>query len=100
LSYSIPYAGYTDCLAPGFLRRDVLRNRRSVQGFCRITGTPANLRAAFEEHLRILEALEAGRSEAARQVMVDHFTPRLQTLLGMLVLKENTSSTPAPLLSK
>jgi DNA-binding GntR family transcriptional regulator len=67
-----------------FLRKDILRHRWLVQGFCRITGTPANLRAAFDEHLRILEALEARDAETAREMMIVHIEKRLATLLRVL----------------
>jgi DNA-binding GntR family transcriptional regulator len=67
-----------------FLRKDILRHRRLVQGFCRYTGTPANLRAAFDEHLEVLGALEAGDAEAARLTMMAHIDARLKTLLVLL----------------
>lgn len=67
-----------------FLRKDILRHRRLVQGFCRLTGTPQNLRAAFDEHLRILEALEQRNPEAAREAMASHIEARLQILLRLL----------------
>jgi DNA-binding GntR family transcriptional regulator len=70
-----------------FLRKDILRHRRLVQGFCRITGTPENLRAAFDEHLRILEGLEQRNPEAARDAMISHIDARLQTLLKLLESK-------------
>jgi DNA-binding GntR family transcriptional regulator len=75
-----------------FLCKDILRHRRLVQGFCRLTGTRENLRTAFEEHIRILEALEARDGAAARQAMVGHIEARLRTLLSML---ESQMPTPS-----
>jgi len=75
-----------------FLRQDIMRHRRLVQGFCRLTGTPTNLWAAFQEHLRILEAMEARQPAAARQAMVDHIQARLITLLGLVDAQPTISS--------
>lgn len=66
-----------------YLRKDILRHRRLVQGFCRVTGTVENLRAAFAEHLVILEALEARDSAGARDSMVRHIDLRMRTLLRL-----------------
>lgn len=80
-----------------FLRKDILRHRRLVQGFCRITGTPENLRAAFEEHLRILEALEQRDPEAAREAMGAHIETRMQVLLRLLESTTGPASAGSPL---
>ncbi|HUR47073.1 MAG TPA: FCD domain-containing protein, partial [Candidatus Saccharimonadales bacterium] len=74
-----------------FLRKDIFRHRRLVQGFCRITGTPENLRAAFDEHLLILDALEQRNAETAREAMVSHIDARLQILLKLLEAKSSNS---------
>lgn len=73
-----------ECSGNEFLRKDILRHRRLVQGFCRFTGTPENLRAAFEEHLRILKALEQRNPEGAREAMAAHIETRVQVLLRLL----------------
>jgi len=78
-----------------FLRKDILRHRRGVQGFCRFTGTPDNLRTAFEEHLQILEALERRDERAAQGTMVAHIEARVETLLRLLEQNPGGASVPA-----
>ena len=48
------------------LAADIGRYRLLVQGLCRMTGTIANLRAAFDEHMAILSALEAAATRSRR----------------------------------
>lgn len=74
-----------------FLRKDILRHRRLVQGFCRLTGSAENLRAAFEEHLRILDALEAHDGVAAREAMVAHIDARVKKLLPLISEAKETA---------
>ncbi len=52
-----------------------------MRGFCRITGTLANLRQAFAEHRRILAAFEARDAKAASRAMSAHIDARLKTVL-------------------
>lgn len=63
------------------LVRDIARYKRLVQGFCRITGTSANLKDACREHARLLDALEAGDARAARREMEAHIENRMQVVL-------------------
>lgn len=71
-----------------FLWKDIVRHRRLVQGFCRFTGTRNNLRAAFDEHCRILQALENGNGAEARQAMEAHIGARMRALLSQLEQRE------------
>lgn len=66
------------------LRDEVRRCRLLVRGFCRITGTPENLWEAYQEHLRILEALEARDASRTRKAMERHISIRVGRLLGKL----------------
>lgn len=66
------------------LRDDVARYRRLVRCFCRLTGGQDNLRAALDEHLQILEALEQRRGAAAAKAMQSHIQNRLQAVLAEL----------------
>jgi DNA-binding GntR family transcriptional regulator len=63
------------------LRMEVGRYRMLVRAFCRITGDVKNLRDAFDEHLRILEALENHDPTAAGSAMASHIESRLRTVL-------------------
>jgi DNA-binding GntR family transcriptional regulator len=63
------------------LRDDVQRYRLLVRAFCRMTGSAANLREALGEHLRVLRALEARDSAAARKAMSDHIDARLAVVM-------------------
>ena len=64
------------------LRRDVARYRRLVQAFCRMTGSASNLRDAFDEHLKIVGALEARDGDVARRAMNKHIDARVKMVLG------------------
>lgn len=66
------------------LREETGRYRLLVRAFCRITGSHANLKQAFIEHVRVLEALEARNPSAARRAMADHVRARLKTVLHEL----------------
>jgi len=70
------------------LRDDIGRYRRLVRGFCYMTGTEENLRAAFGEHLAILSALEIRDAEASRAAMGRHIECRLQAVLTTYFLQE------------
>lgn len=59
------------------LERDVGRYRLLIRGFCRITGTTVNLRAALDEHITILDALERRDGRAAMEAMHAHIEARL-----------------------
>ncbi|HEY1784715.1 MAG TPA: GntR family transcriptional regulator [Pirellulales bacterium] len=63
------------------LAGDIGRYRLLVRGFCRMTGTIANLQAAFAEHMEILAALEAHDAVKARAAMARHIELRLQNVL-------------------
>jgi DNA-binding GntR family transcriptional regulator len=66
------------------LASDILRYRRLVKGFCRVTGTPANLRQAYEEHLVIVRALASRDPDKAGTAMDRHISARLEAVLGEL----------------
>lgn len=76
------------------LREDIRRYRRLVRGFCRMSGSERNLRDAWREHLRILEALEARQPTAAAAAMAAHVDARLQGVLGELDARRGTSPGP------
>ncbi|MCA9040406.1 MAG: GntR family transcriptional regulator [Planctomycetaceae bacterium] len=59
------------------LRDDILRYRRLVRCFCRMTGNENNLLSALEEHHEILKALQEGKPATARKTMVSHIKQRL-----------------------
>jgi DNA-binding GntR family transcriptional regulator len=63
------------------LRKDILRYRRLVQAFCRLTGSVENLREAFREHLKILSALEAHDADAAALAMSEHVMKRMRVVV-------------------
>jgi len=62
------------------LQQDIQRYRRLVRCFCRMTGNATNLKSAFQEHLKILEALEARKPAAARKAMVQHIQQRYEAV--------------------
>ena len=63
------------------LRADVARYRLLVRAFCRITGSPENLKDAFGEHEAILRALEARDPQAAGKAMAAHIDARVKVVL-------------------
>jgi DNA-binding GntR family transcriptional regulator len=65
----------------GRLRAEVARYRLLVRAFCRITGSPENLKDAFREHEAILRALEARDPEAAGKAMASHIDARVKVVL-------------------
>ena len=65
------------------LQKEVCRYRLLVSGFCRMTGTQAVLLKALGEHLKIIDAIDAGRPSAARKAMEAHIEARLKTVLEM-----------------
>jgi DNA-binding GntR family transcriptional regulator len=66
------------------LRDDIARYRLLVRGFCRMTGSLVNLRAAFSEHRQILKAIAARDAERASGAMRRHIERRMQTALDTL----------------
>ena len=76
-----------------YLKQEVQRYRRLVQGYCRASGTRENLCAAMEEHLRILAALDSRDAEAARERMVQHIEARLAKVLGIIDLPQPLGQT-------
>lgn len=66
------------------LGQEIARYRRLVRGFCHLTGSPANLKAAFLEHQPILEAIRDGDPSSAREAMHIHIRNRLETVLSMV----------------
>ncbi len=66
------------------LRADIGRYRLLVRAFCRITGSPANLRRALAEHLRVIRALEARDPAKARDAMAAHIRARALAALGKI----------------
>ncbi|HEX4146378.1 MAG TPA: GntR family transcriptional regulator [Pirellulales bacterium] len=66
------------------LANDIGRYRLLVRGFCRMTGTLANLQAAFAEHMEILSALETRNANQARAAMARHIQKRLRDVLASL----------------
>ena len=59
------------------LERDIGRYRLLIRSFCRMTGTRANLQAALNEHMQILDALERRDGRAASRAMQQHVEARL-----------------------
>ncbi|MEX2214502.1 MAG: GntR family transcriptional regulator [Phycisphaeraceae bacterium] len=70
------------------LRQDIARYRLLVRAFCRLSGDDRNLREAFAEHGRILEALERREGDLARALMISHVDARLQDVLALLTAVE------------
>jgi DNA-binding GntR family transcriptional regulator len=66
------------------LRREIRKYRHLVRAFCRMSGNVENLRAAYDEHLVILDALAARQPEAAGRAMADHIAKRLESVLREL----------------
>ncbi|MEZ6044492.1 MAG: GntR family transcriptional regulator [Planctomycetaceae bacterium] len=66
------------------MAEDILRYRRLVRCFCRMTGSEQNLLAALKEHLNILRMLEQRKPAAARKAMVQHIKQRFQTVRSQL----------------
>jgi DNA-binding GntR family transcriptional regulator len=66
------------------LRIEIAKYRHLVRAFCRMSGTPQNLRDAMQEHERILKALEARDPAAARKAMAAHIDARLAGMLREL----------------
>jgi DNA-binding GntR family transcriptional regulator len=66
------------------LRAEIAKYRHLVRAFCRMSGTPQNLRDAMHEHARILKALEARDPAAARRAMAAHIDARLKAVLQEL----------------
>ena len=64
------------------LRLEVIKFRHLVRAFCRLSATPENLRAALDEHRRIIEALRARNPAAAAEAMAAHIASRLRAVLG------------------
>jgi len=60
------------------LYADIARYRLLVRSLCLMTGQQNNLRAAFAEHGRILDALEARHAELSRAAMTAHIDARLR----------------------
>jgi len=73
------------------LRADVIKYRHLVRAFCRMSGTPENLRDAMAEHCRILDALESRDAPAARRAMTAHIQARLDDVLQELDSHPNQS---------
>ncbi len=63
------------------LEKDINRYRTLVGGFCRLTGRVSNLKQALQEHLKILEAIEAQDSEAAKLAMARHVKARREAVI-------------------
>ena len=68
------------------LERDIRRYRLLVRGFCRMSGSGANLEAACHEHRRILAALKERDATAARRAMAEHIELRLSAVLTEIAL--------------
>jgi DNA-binding GntR family transcriptional regulator len=66
------------------LRAEIAKYRRLVRAFCRTTGSNENLTLVFQEHLKILEALEASDGSRARQAMAEHIERRRDAVLRQL----------------
>lgn len=71
------------------LRDDIGRYRLLVRGFCRMTGSGENLRAALNEHLTILAAIEARDGKSAGRAMRHHIEQRLRTVLSAFQEEDN-----------
>jgi DNA-binding GntR family transcriptional regulator len=78
------HTAIAQCCGNRRLAQDIERYRRLVRSFCRLTGSQDNLEAAFDEHLAILDALEAGRPAAARKAMALHIRQRKEVVLREL----------------
>jgi DNA-binding GntR family transcriptional regulator len=63
------------------LQGDIRKYRHLVRAFCRMSGNPENLQAAYAEHRVILAALVARQPEAAGRAMAEHIRARLAGVL-------------------
>ena len=63
------------------LRKEISKYRLLVRAFCRITGNEESLEEAFQEHVRILKALESRDPSAASRAMKAHVESRLETVM-------------------
>ena len=76
---------FHDVIAAGtgnpHLRSQIARYRLLVRSFCKLTGSVANLKQAFQEHREILKALQQRDSVAASALMTAHIEARLQVVL-------------------
>jgi DNA-binding GntR family transcriptional regulator len=63
------------------LQGEIRKYRHLVRAFCRMSGNPENLEAAYAEHRVILEALAARKPEAAGRAMAEHIRARLAGVL-------------------
>lgn len=66
------------------LRSEIRKYRHLVRAFCRMSGNVENLRAAYREHLVILQAMTARKPAHAAQAMAQHIAKRLTTVLREL----------------
>jgi DNA-binding GntR family transcriptional regulator len=66
------------------LLTDIRRYRNLMRAFCRITGGRENLEAAFSEHQRIVDALQARSPQKAAAAMTAHVEARLAAVLREL----------------
>jgi DNA-binding GntR family transcriptional regulator len=63
------------------LQGEIRKYRHLVRAFCRMSGNPENLQAAYAEHRVILEALTARQPESAGRAMAEHIRSRLAGVL-------------------
>jgi DNA-binding GntR family transcriptional regulator len=73
------------------LGAEIAKYRHLVRAFCRMSGTPQNLRDAMHEHDRILQGLEARDPAAARRAMAAHIDARLAGVLRELAATDETA---------
>jgi DNA-binding GntR family transcriptional regulator len=67
------------------LQAEIRKYRHLVRAFCRMSGNPENLQAAYVEHWAILQALIARQPEAAGRAMAEHIRARLAGVLREVV---------------
>lgn len=70
------------------LHQEIGKYRLLVRAFCRMTGSPQNLREALEEHRAVLRALLDRQPGAAGQAMAHHIQKRLEAVLSALSREE------------
>ena len=63
------------------LQGEIRKYRHLVRAFCRMSGNPENLQAAYAEHRVILEALTRRQPDAAGRAMAEHIRARLAGVL-------------------
>jgi DNA-binding GntR family transcriptional regulator len=63
------------------LQKEIESYRLFVRRFCHMTGSKENLKNAFQEHLKILSALEKRDSASAERAMIEHIQKRLKSVL-------------------